>query len=315
MIEALKQLPIQLPSILYSPGHAVVRRAMIRVSGADTIKFINGLSSNAVSTIAPASGQYNLFLNPQGRMLFDSFVWRPDDSTTDLLIDVDHRVGQDLYYHLKQFQLRSKLSVEDVSGKFGCSVHWGYAPSADGAAQLVDPRGSLGLIRQLQNSSLPFSNESEYKTLRFAFGIPEGPEEIPRTQAIPPEYNLDILGGVSYTKGCYLGQELIAKTHHRGTIRKRILPVILSNEPITQRPEFDAELDYSAATQDREIHTSADMEERPVGKLISVHGNLGMALIRLEALGPESSDQTFVIPKHKVLVRPYMPNWLSIKHQ
>lgn len=309
MIEAIKH--ILLPSILHEPGRAILHRAIVRVSGSDSLKFINGLSTNAVSLITPSSGQYNLFLSSQGRMLFDSFVWRIDNAAdpNEFLIEVDHRVGQDLYYHFKQFQLRSRLQIEDVSGKFGLSVHWG-CPSSAKELSLVDPRGELGLIRELHNSPLPSTNESAYKALRFALGIPEGPVEIPRTQAMPLEYNLDFLGGISYQKGCYLGQELVARTHHRGTIRKRLLPVLLSREPILTERIFDPAQNYETATQDGELYTSSSMEEKAVGKLISTHGNLGLALMRLEAVSPERS---YSLPNHGLHVKPFIPNWLS-KH-
>jgi folate-binding protein YgfZ len=164
-------------------------------------------------------------------------------------------------------------------------------------------RGGLGLQRNLLSLGLAEDvNEPLYKTLRFAFGIPEGPKEIPRTQAIPLEYNVDLMGGISYTKGCYLGQELVARTHHRGVIRKRIMPVIIGKE----QKVFTEQLDSSEALE-ADIIPEGGTEKDRIGTVISAHGNLGMALVRLEAWRPEGSYRT--ANTAALPIRPVVPHW------
>ncbi|KXZ46958.1 hypothetical protein GPECTOR_39g452 [Gonium pectorale] len=84
---------------------------------------------------------------------------------------------------------------------------------------------------------LPGVGEDEYRALRYRLGVAEGETEIPAGQAAPLDYNVDVLNGVSYTKGCYVGQERNSFTHYRGVIRKRLMPVRL--EPL-ERPEQGA---------------------------------------------------------------------------
>jgi len=298
----LSSSPMKLPSALSTEGIAVLKRTCLRVQGADAHKFLNGLTTNNLNDIKERSAQYTAFLNPQGRMMYDAFIWRMGEA--EFLVEADDRIGQDLVYHLKQFQLRSKLQVEDVSSKYHVNVYWNRESKLASDFSVEDPRGDLMMQRELLESDEDPKNQSIYKTLRFAFGIPEGPREIPRVQAIPLEYNIDLLGGICFTKGCYIGQELVARTHHRGTIRKRIMPVLLGDST----KSFDDSQDYSAAVEADVVPQGGNEKDR-MARIISTHGNLGMALVRLELWNP---GVKYAIPKLPgLLVEPYTPPWWS----
>lgn len=228
-------------------------------------------------------------------MLHDAFVWRTGKD--DFLLDAHERVGQDLLCHLKQYKLRSRLEMEPSFGVH-CSVQYGHE-SRTLCLSMVDRRGGLGFIRQISEAKVDDTNSDMYKTLRFAMGIPEGPLEIPQVQAIPLEYNIDWLGGISYHKGCYLGQELVARTHHRGIIRKRLMPVMILMEDSTGF-EFDGQADYSDLVN-AEVHTGDVVS----GKVIATHGNLGFALTRLEHSGASG-----LLPRYPSLrLQAYAPPW------
>lgn len=144
---------------------------------------------------------------------------------------------------------------------------------------LPDPRLDLlgyRLIRPAgQSSSRGFSSlleevqEAEYHAWRFRVGVAEGGQEIVAGKALPLEYNLDYLRGVSFHKGCYLGQELTARTHHTGVIRKRVLPL----ETLDPGGRLPVE---AAGT---EIRNQLD---RSVGRLLAATGGHGLAMIRLQ---------------------------------
>lgn len=304
MILPLDKALIKLPAELAVQGRALLRRSLLEVKGTDAPRFLQGLSTNDVLDMRrPGQGQYTAFLNPQGRMLFDGFVWRL--SEYDFIVDADARIGDALFYHLKQYQLRSKIEVEDVSKHWHVRVGWNdpETTKVDVPFRHVDERAGLNLDRDLISMGIKEDvNESLYKTLRFAFGVPEGPKEIPRTQAIPLEYNVDWLGGISYTKGCYLGQELVARTHHRGVVRKRIMPVVIGKDTEV----FSQDVNYSEAVES-DIVPEGGTEKDRIGTVISAHGNLGMALVRLEAWKPEASYHTATATRPPI--RPLVPHW------
>jgi folate-binding protein YgfZ len=162
------------------------------------------------------------------------------------------------------------------------------------------------LLRPLDtNSSTQITDNApleEYHRLRYTYGVPEGQVEIPREAALPMEYNIDLAQGIDFKKGCYLGQELTIRTKHTGVVRKRVLPVGLSSASGTtpradsdslahsQIPTFEAD----GLTLDPARFDSADVKQlgddghikkgRAAGKLISVCGNVGLALCRLEMM-------------------------------
>lgn len=269
--EALARLPFALP---IGSGSATLRRAVLRVAGPDAERFLQGLTTNNVKELsAAAPGQYTAFLSPQGRMMYDGFVWRLGEAA--YLVEADYRIRHDLLCHIKQFQLRTKVAVDNVSDSWQATAAW-PARRADGLS-LADPR--MDMTRTIAETAAPSeANAEQYTALRYALGVPEGPVEIARSQAIPLEYGIDLLGGVDYHKGCYLGQELVARTHHRGIIRKRILPLVISGtgEAVpTYDAAFRAALDPGTELE----HAGAG-----VGRVVGTHGNLALALLRLEAL-------------------------------
>merc|ERR1712150_101792 len=103
------------------------------------------------------------------------------------------------------------------------------------ARRLILPQGIAGC--DIVNKSVDVTDTTSYATRRYQLGIAEGFSEAPPGNAIPLEYNVVFMNGVSFNKGCYVGQELIARTHHTGVIRKRIMPLIFSS--CHQDPKFD----------------------------------------------------------------------------
>lgn len=232
--------------------------------------------------------------------MYDGFVWRA--GAAEFLLEADARIGKDLYYHLKQFQLRSQLTITDVSAEW--TVNSGNS-HIDGEMQIVDPRGDLGLTRAIKNVS---QNQAEndwsgYAMLLYSMGIPEGPLQIPRGQAIPLEYGIDLLGGISFSKGCYLGQELVARTHHRGVIRKRLVPAMILEE---KDGEFQVGGEAEKYKELVDEDVSHGNESKSSGRIVSTMGNLCMALLRLE--GWTLGDK-FSIPGRSIQVEPYRPPW------
>lgn len=254
-----------------------------------------------------------------------------------LLADVDIDSLDELLDHLKKYRLRAKVEIEDVSKdmatwqRFGHSlvddsdaakdveaksIGWGGGVDFAGhtAAQsnghgwrwFRDPRlASLGLRGIFPSDTVPPLVEADkevdeqyYLLWRLEEGVPEGSTEIPKGEAIPLEYNLAGLNAISFEKGCYVGQESVARTHHRGVIRKRLLPVNFiydSGEEIHQ-----------AVTPKSEI---IDLNSgKKVGTITTVLGSRGLALLRLEAAF-KSTVQLNVKGFENVNIKVIRPNW------
>lgn len=136
-------------------------------------------------------------------------------------------------------------------------------------------------------------NLGAYTQHRFRLGVPEGKHEILPAKAMPLEFNMDYLHGVSFHKGCYIGQELTARTHHTGVIRKRILPLHLLDLPNSK--------DITQLEPDAPVLNEAG---KPVGKLRRMEGNYGLGLLRLKETFSAGSLTCAGLP-----VTTWKPDW------
>ncbi|KAJ3672526.1 hypothetical protein LUZ60_007247 [Juncus effusus] len=245
-----------------------------------------------------------------------------------LLADVDSSFVDEIITTFKRYRLRSKVEIENLSGEFSCwqrygsamsdatSAGWGKAVDhiAESAEQgneqgwqwFRDPRlGSLGYRGIFPSDSIPplveadtETDEKNYTLWRILRGVPEGSTEIPKGEAIPLEYNFAALNAISFDKGCYIGQELIARTHHRGVIRKRLTPF-----------QF---LDPNGSEIEQGVSPNSDIinEEsgKKVGNVNTVLGCYGMGLLKIEEAF-KSSSNLIIKDQNDVRIRVFRPDW------
>ncbi|EPQ31612.1 uncharacterized protein PFL1_00945 [Pseudozyma flocculosa PF-1] len=225
-------------------------RGVIEVKGRDTVKLIQGLVSNDVRKLERGDVDLMLacFANAQGRMLADVLIHRlppAEDGTPRWLFDTDARTMPSLLSFIKKFKLRSKVTLKDVSDQWSVVQLWSGAGSATPPAELLgssedrvvslDPRapdmGYRAVVRNGQDRLSALSGAaaevdgSEYTVHRIVQGVAEGAIDFPEASSVPLENNIDYMNGVDFRKGCYVGQELTARTHHTGVVRKRIVPI------------------------------------------------------------------------------------------
>lgn len=202
---------------------------------------------------------------------------------------------------MKRFRLGSKYEVRvlDVD-EVGVFSLWGAPSSYNGKGKGViatceDPRApGMGLRLLLQGGEklevdTEQSSEEIYTLRRYLHGVPEGQDELIRETALPQESNIDYMSGISYKKGCYVGQELTVRTHHRGVVRKRILPVQLYglDEPIPKTLEYKPECNYGVENIPTETSIGRfEKRGKSAGKFIRGIGNVGLALCRLKIMTP-----------------------------
>lgn len=249
-------------------------RAVISLSGPEARNFLQGLITNDVNLVAPDKPVYAALLTPQGKVLFDFLIWDADGA---LLIDCP-RGGRDaLVKRLSLYKLRAKV---DIAVRDDLAVIVG-----DG---VPDPRLATLPKRQISPATSDAADDDGYLASRLELGVPEGADfGSDRTFAL--DAGLDELHAISFTKGCYVGQELTARMKHRGTDRKRLLRV--------DAAEAMLETGMTIAAGDKEI-----------GTILSSYGTRGFALVRLDRL---SETDTAALHAGPVPVRVTKPAWLS----
>ena len=236
-------------------------RAVLSVSGEDRVGYLQGLVSNDVALAVPGRAVWAALLTPQGKWLADFFIFADGDR---LLLDVEAAQREDLARRLMRFRLRAKVAVDATEHQVFAA--WDGAPDAGTAVAAPDPRLPQAGWRILAPAMAVTSTGDEYDAHRLRLGLPDGSRDMEAEKSVLLEAGFDELGGVSWTKGCYMGQELTARTKYRGLIKRRLVPVTAS-----------ADLPAPG--------TAVLREGAEVGTLRSAKGAHGLALLRMDAIG------------------------------
>ena len=261
-------------------------RGLIRIEGADCRAFLQGIVSNDVDKVTPVRAVYAALLTPQGKYLHDFFIVELDGA---LWLDCEAARRDDLLRRLSRYKLRSRVSLAPgpeghavalVYGAgalptLGLSSARGSAVAFAGGVAYADPRlaeiGARAIFpREKGQAALAAAGAApgegaEYERLRLELGLPDGSRDLEIEKSILLENGFEELGGVDWDKGCYMGQELTARTHYRALVKKRLLPVRIEGPvPAAGTPVF-----------------AGDAE---VGVMRSACGGVGLALLKLEAL-------------------------------
>jgi len=244
-------------------------RGVVSVGGEDAASFLQGLLTNDVETLNPGEARYAGLLTPQGKILFDMIVVRaPAGAGAAFLIDCAAAQAPDLARRLGFYKLRARVSIADESAARGVAAFWGAPPDRlpEGAiyADPRDPRlGWRAILPRAAATAVGTEHAATYEALRIDAVVPKGGVDFAYGDAFPYDANFDLLNGVDFQKGCYVGQEVVSRMKHRGTGRKRVARVKLAADaPPAGTPVFDGEL--------------------PVGALGSSSGREALALLRLD---------------------------------
>lgn len=233
--------------------------SIIKVSGSDAAKF---LQSIITADINNAGNIYSLMLNPQGKFLFDFFISKINN---DYYIEIASNKIDIFLARIKLYIFRSKVFLEPKPEYCVIYSH----KTINGVTKLCeyyDPRASgLGIRSVILTSDLNGENSDLYTTDKYKFAIPEGYTELIHEKSMPQEYGMDELNAISYTKGCYIGQEVISRVKYQGVIRKKI---------------FQGSSDFDLSL----IHPGSDIfyGDMKIGILCSSYKNLAICLIRTD---------------------------------
>ena len=251
-------------------------RGVVRVSGEDATSFLQGLLTNDVERLKPGEARYAGLLTPQGKILFDMLVVRaPAETGAAFLLDCAAAQAADLARRLGFYKLRAKVSIADESADHGVVAVWGEEPeNAPGAVFYADPRdprlGWRAILPGAKAVAVGEAHAATYEALRIGAGVPKGGVDFVYGDAFPHDANFDLLHGVDFEKGCYVGQEVVSRMKHRGATRKRIARIKLSADaPPPGTPVLDGEL--------------------AVGTLGSSAGREALAMLRLDRVEEASA--------------------------
>lgn len=237
-------------------------RGVVAIRGADRVAFLQGLVSNDVAKAGPDRAIHAAFLTPQGKYLHDFFVVERDEA---LLLDCEAERRADLIKRLKIYKLRAQVEVVDetddwaVAAIFGegstDAIGGGAIPGAAlpfaGGVAFVDPRlpamGARALLpvdraeEKLEAAGLEAADRSAWDAHRLALGVPDGSRDLEIEKSTLMEAGFDELNGIDWKKGCYMGQELTARTKYRGLVKRRLVPIVLSGPPPAPGTELTRE--------------------------------------------------------------------------
>jgi len=200
-------------------------RGVIGVGGEDARSFLDGLITSSVAGLESGAARYGALLTPQGKIIVD-FIVTADPG--GLLLDVPRALAADLARKLGFYKLRARVTVEDLSASLGVAAAWD-TPVPDLGTAYADPRlPALGHRIIGERNALTAAADAsadDYAARRIGLGVPAGGVDFVYGDTFPHEADMDLLGGVDFQKGCYVGQEVVSRMQHRGTARTRVIPV------------------------------------------------------------------------------------------
>ena len=268
---------------VFSHGHYARSddASFIIVSGAETIEFLQSILTANIATMPIGGCRPAALLTPQGRILIDILVYRP--SPSEIYLQTDNARSADLLARLRRYRLRRPVNLEP-SDDMQLTLWWGY----DGTCAPEDPRifpdprhADLG-CRIVSSGVSPDTDlppaldkakavaYDNWHARRIAQAIPEGSVDLQPERALMLEAGLDKLAAVDFEKGCYIGQEVTARTHYRGLVKRRLMPIHCDGPP----PAPGSNIIWQGKT----IGTSKTAAPAPAGEGQSVL----LALLKLE---------------------------------
>uniref|UniRef100_A0A914Y9G3 Aminomethyltransferase folate-binding domain-containing protein n=1 Tax=Panagrolaimus superbus TaxID=310955 RepID=A0A914Y9G3_9BILA len=204
----------------------LAHRALLSLKGPETRPFLQGLLTQDINTLGASKCIYSFLLNAKGRIVADFMVYKPKETTEiqdEILLETDAERIEQLEKLFTLYRLRKKVEITKPSTEiFFVFPDKNDTKKSEGDNYFVDPRLGQSFGSRFLGNAKETVNSDEYLRRRLEWGIGEGYNEL--KDQIPLNINGDILNGISYDKGCYIGQELIARTHHTGVIRSRLLP-------------------------------------------------------------------------------------------
>lgn len=268
------------------PSAFLADRRLIRVSGAGAEEFLNNLITADVENLPQGEARAAALLTPQGKILFDFLIWRDGG---DYLIETGAAEQDALLRRLTMYKLRAPVDLKAETVE-GVSVFWNETAPAAGVRDGRFAKAGIDLYR------IPGASASgdiaAYDALRIEQGIAESGRDYALQDAFPHDVLMDVNDGVSFNKGCFVGQEVVSRMKHRGTARRRVVSV-------------SAEVALPASG------TEITADGKPVGALGTVSGNRALAIVRIDRIADALASGTPLLAGN-VPVTVALPAWSGL---
>ncbi len=254
-----------------------LNRTIICLRGDDALGFLNRLITNSLKNDLT----FAALLTPQGKIIADFFVHRLEDNS--FVLETPEKFGNILAIRLKMYKLRAKIDIKDISDSHNIYALWANkTEKGQDQVGLTDPRHpKLGQRLLSKDSGLsPEHTPEDYDLHRLSLGVPDSTWDFGTEKIFPADANMDLLNGVDYKKGCFIGQEVVSRMHRKTDVRKRMRTVKLSGP---------AEIGDTLKAGGRTIGTILHVNE---SHNTANHGSnsVGMALVRLDRLAASTDD-------------------------
>ena len=275
-------------------------RGVVKVAGDEARKFLNGLLTTDIDKVTPHRAAYAALLTPQGKIIVDMIVTAaPAEDGGGFFLDCPRALAKALNDRLNFYKLRAKILVEDLSETLGVMAVWGDTRATEYGLCYADPRlPELGMRCMLPphlaaeaaaDLGAPLTDAKAYEAHRIGLGAPRGGLDFNYNDAFPHEADMDQLNGIDFDKGCYVGQEVVSRVEHRGTARKRVVPV--------------AYADYAP-----EAGVPVKVGDTDVGVMGSSAKGRGLAMLHLSRVG-EALAAGQPILSGGIALQPVKPAW------
>ncbi|PDS80255.1 folate-binding protein YgfZ [Rhizobium sp. L43] len=265
-------------------------RSLLLVSGAEAQSFLQNLITTDITSLEPDEARPGALLTPQGKILFDFMIWQDGDGFT-IETDADQRDG--LLKRLTMYKLRAAVTLA-LSAEQGVTVSWGEdgdeIENGQGVRDSRFAKAGVTLIRRAGKHG--DGAQALYDALRIRHGIVTSGSDFALQDAFPHDVLMDFNGGLSFRKGCYVGQEVVSRMQHRGTARRRVVTV-------------------SATTALPGTGTEITAAGRPVGTLGSVEDGHGLAIVRIDRAGAAMAAGTPLLAGD-IAVSLVLPAWSGL---
>jgi len=244
-------------------------RGIVAVSGDDSRSFLQGLITNDIAKVSDKQAIFACLLSPQGKFLYDFFII---ESQGNLLIETEKSIIPELIKRLSFYKLRAKVEIKELPN---LQVGWienkniphpNTLQEGEGTSVIfTDPRSNELGMRIIAEDLTSSGDESTYDSTRIKLCIAEGSKDLTANRSLPIEFAYDKINAIDFNKGCYVGQEVTARSKHRATLHKFIHFI----EAKTDLPAKDTAI--------------FDQAGKEVGYSLSSQGNIGLAIINIEA--------------------------------
>lgn len=261
-------------------------RKFIRISGTGATEFLQNLITAEIEALPEGEARASALLTPQGKILFEFLIWRNGDG---YMLETGADQQDALLRRLTMYKLRAAVDLSALEAE-GVSVFWDESAPEGSVKDGRFAKAGVALSRLPGASSQ--GNAAEYDALRIANGIVVAGVDYGLQDAFPHDVLMDVNDGVSFKKGCFVGQEVVSRMKHRGTARRRVV-IVTGESPLPA------------------IGTDIIAGGKPIGALGTVNGKQGLAIVRTDRAADAMASGN-AMTAGGVIVSVALPAWSGL---